>query len=383
MPLLRMPFPSLTSLDLVFGDPSIFQVYLESFPKSPENIQRLSMRVRQLGDTFLQIGPTHICHWQDLQTVVFPQINLGVDAFTHLSRMPTLTRLAFKLTATLPSSDSPLLFSNLHDLALHSGSLDPVSRLLFWIQLPALTAFTVVTSSRPSKKELFSFMTSVGTSGAGRTIKSLTLDQPSPSIRKVRDQEALSLDLEDLRPCMAFSHLRHIKLNIEWNVDLTDRDLLELTSAWPHLEHLVINTYSGWNSQSGITPNALLELLQTCPSLRWIALAMDTQGYTRPPPSGSKASLELRLPPALSIDVLDSVVEAESVQPVADFFAAIVPCSKFTFSAWRGGKMVKREGWEAYKVRWDNVFRLANRRSAFLSHHMVCTTFTSRKTFWS
>lgn len=44
---------------------------------------------------------------------------------------------------------------------------------------------------------------------------------------------------------MALSSLRELWLNIEWNVDLTDSELLELASAWPHLEGLFINVNWG------------------------------------------------------------------------------------------------------------------------------------------
>ncbi|KAF8550085.1 hypothetical protein OG21DRAFT_1488059 [Imleria badia] len=368
-PLLHLPFPSLTSLDLVFGDPSIFKKFLESFPKFSPNIRRLFIRVRSLEGTFVKIEPNYIRRWQDLQTFVCPLINLDTDALAYLSHMPALTRLTFKLSPSLSPSLSPLFFSNLHDLTLHSESLQPISRLLSRARLPALTNLTAFIGSYPSRQELTSFFAGVQTSSACHTIKSLTLDQPVPSMSAVRGQVPL-LDLEDLRPCMAFRNLRCLKLNIEWNVSLTDTELLALASAWPRLEDLVINAYSGWSTLGGITPNGLLQLLRTCRSLRWVALAINTRGYTALPPNESQASLGLTLPPTFYINVLDSVIEANSVTAVAAFFAGIAPCSNFSFSAWRGGKMVKPPGWEASKDRWDNVFRWANRPSAFLNHFM-------------
>lgn len=49
---------------------------------------------------------------------------------------------------------------------------------------------------------------------------------------------------------MAFSSLRQLELNTEWNVGLTDSELLALTSSWPHLEFLFINLeleHARWN----------------------------------------------------------------------------------------------------------------------------------------
>ena len=64
-------------------------------------------------------------------------------------------------------------------------------------------------------------------------------------VRNGRKAETPLLGLDDLRPCMAFSNLRRIELNTEWNVGLTDSDLPRLAPAWPNLEHLLINEYFG------------------------------------------------------------------------------------------------------------------------------------------
>ena len=73
----------------------------------------------------------------------------------------------------------------------------------------------------------------------------LTLDQSSSLVSNVPHSEALLLCLEDLRPCTAFSDLCQLELNIKWNIGLTDDELVALTSAWPHMEILFINTTWG------------------------------------------------------------------------------------------------------------------------------------------
>ena len=63
--------------------------------------------------------------------------------------------------------------------------------------------------------------------GISHTIQGLRLAQLM-LVRNGRKPEAPLLDLDDLRSCMAFSNIR---LNIEWNVGLTDSNLLKLVSA--------------------------------------------------------------------------------------------------------------------------------------------------------
>ena len=73
----------------------------------------------------------------------------------------------------------------------------------------------------------------------------LTLDQSSSLVSNVPHSKALLLCLEDLRPCTAFNDLCQLELNIKWNIGLTDDELVALTSAWPHMEILFINTTWG------------------------------------------------------------------------------------------------------------------------------------------
>ncbi|KAF8133314.1 hypothetical protein EV363DRAFT_1162241 [Boletus edulis] len=64
---------------------------------------------------------------------------------------------------------------------------------------------------------------------------------------------------------------------------------MTLVSAWAHLEYLSIGAANNWrpqSTQSCITPDGLIQLLQTRLSLRHVALHMDTRGYTKPPPEG-------------------------------------------------------------------------------------------------
>ncbi|KAF8420318.1 hypothetical protein L210DRAFT_3325093, partial [Boletus edulis BED1] len=82
------------------------------------------------------------------------------------------------------------------------------------------------------------------------------------------------LGFKDLQPCLVFSNLRVMYINVGWNVDLTDGDLLTLASAWPCLEDLSINMDWGWNTAAGIMPDGLLRLLESCRSLKTVVLVI-------------------------------------------------------------------------------------------------------------
>ncbi|KAF8550083.1 hypothetical protein OG21DRAFT_1514510 [Imleria badia] len=357
MHLLHLPLPSLVFLHVEFENPRLFQNSLKAFPNFSPNIRTLCIGMRPQEATVSKIEPNYFCRWQNLCTAFCPSVVLDADTLVHLSSIPALTQLTFTLSTTLPTSHSPIFFSNLRYLTLYSKCLRPISWLLSWIRLPAITEFIAVIENCPSRKHLITFFAGVQTSSAGRTIERLSLNQCSDLPSNVVRSEALLLSFEDLQPCMALSNLRSLRLNIEWNVSLTDTELLALASSWPHLEEFIINPSWGWNTLAGITLNGLAQLLQTCLSLRWISLAIKTRNYTA---SGSLASLGLILRPRIYINVLDSIIEAESVSMVGAFFAGIASCSSLTFGAWRGLDMVIPPGWEVYADRWDEVFRCVN-----------------------
>ena len=316
----------------------------------------------QSSSVFRDFVSNYTCRWRNLEEVLYPGTSLNMDTLAHLSRMPALTRLEFMASTASGPCNSPLIFSGLHHMRLHSPSFPSISSLLSRILLPTIISFTALIASRrrPSKQDFSSFLMSLQTSNAGHSMESLVLDNSellTSSSSPIFDQGDVSLDLEDLRPCMIFTSLRSIDI-IFWcnNVGLTDSGMLELATAWPRLENLKINSDWGWRTSGGITPNGLLQLLQTCRLLSQIALAIDTRGYTESPLS--PASLGVTFPRALSIDVLDSVIEVESVPAIAAFFTGITLCSKLSLCFWQGWRMPERADCLVYTVRWGDIYRI-------------------------
>ncbi|KAF8556106.1 hypothetical protein OG21DRAFT_1506890 [Imleria badia] len=349
-----MPFPCLISLNVQYiakEDACALQGSLESFSKFSQHIRRLTIEFREPDIAFSKFFSSYLCRLQDLQTVDCRYTTLDMDAFAHLSRMPAFTMLSCTPSATFPPSGSPLCFTNLRRLSLYFEFLDPISQLLSRSRLPVITDLSVTIQSCPSKRDFSSFLDSVQTSNIGYTIQELKFDQGVDM--RHRDGTHV-LCFEDLQPCMVFSDLRRVNLNLIWEVDLMDNDLLALASAWPHLEHLSINDEWGWNTLGGITPNGLLKLLQTCRSLSEIALAIDTRGYTEF--CGSPASFGLTLSPLFSINVIDSFIEEESVPAIAALLAVIGPCPDFSFSVGPSGL-----SWESdHEERWYDAYEQAN-----------------------
>ena len=359
MALLHLPLPSLVSLGVSFDNPRLFQNSVELFPKHSPDIRKLSIGLHSLTDGFVKIEPHYMCRWKNLLRVDCHRVALDMDDLVHLSRMPALTHLSFILSPTLSASDSLLIFSNLHKVVLQSESWKHFLRFLSQTRLPTITDFTVHISDYSPRLQLSSLF-SLLRSNTGLTIESLQLYLSSDLASNVIHSETLPLSFQDLWPCMAFSNLRHMELDIECNVHLTDSHVLMLASAWPKLNKLLINEAFGWNTTDGITPGGLVRLLQTCPSLHSIALRLDRRGYTEVP-----ASLGLTFPFKtffIVINVLDSVIEVESVPALATFFCYLrAACSSskshFGLYAWDDDDtaMMKLPNATVYAERWWDV----------------------------
>ena len=360
LPLLRLPLPSLHYLFASFKNPYLLLDSLESFPEIYPNIRRVSFHVVQPDVAFSKLISNCICRWRNLQWVACREITLDADALIHLSHTD-ITQLFFTLSTTLPVSDSSLVFSNLHNLTVQSESLESISRLLYQARLPAIMDFGAFIHNCPVRSDLTSFLAGVPTSNASHTLETLQLKHSDHLFGIGLRSEARPLMFEDLQPCMVFRNLRNVELDIAWNVGLTDFQVLTLASAWPKLEDLKINEQWGWgwNSRAGgITPGGLIQLLETCRSLRRICLRLDTQGYIAVPTGQVPASIGLMLPNLYSINALDSPIEAESVIAMATFFCGIAACSQadFTFFCWGEIPMTDFPNWQEYEKRWDHVY---------------------------
>ncbi|KAG6370631.1 hypothetical protein JVT61DRAFT_11259 [Boletus reticuloceps] len=87
MPLLHLPLPSLVVLGVSFEDPRSFQESLMSFPTFSPNIRKLSLLVGRhlINEAMFKIEPNYMYRWQNLTSVVFPQVAFDPHALVHLS----------------------------------------------------------------------------------------------------------------------------------------------------------------------------------------------------------------------------------------------------------------------------------------------------------
>ena len=294
--------------------------------------------------------------WSRLRTMDLSHVTLDIDTFVHLSQMPRLSKLSFKLShalmAQVISTNHLLVFSTLEYFHAATDSIAAASQLLTRVLLPAAAQVLIFFETTPPRHAIKSFLMALAR--ACDRLNSLCVMQFS--LFAVHNTKQI-LTLDDIRPLMAFN-LTGIHIDLDRVIQLNDSSLLEFTSSCERLSSLNTNSMFGWRTP-GITPAGLAQILHNCQSLISLSIALDTRNYVfssqiRTSPDGSFLSM--------NVDVSDSVIEAESIPALAAFFADQVfgRASEISLGSWNSYSMCRRvPEADVYKERWKEVEKLA------------------------
>ena len=379
-PVVHVAAPSLTSLDLNLRFPpggiSLCENFLDSAGDLCPNIKWF--RICFFGHhPFNETVSRNVCRWTNLQIVDCRDITLNADALTHLSSMSTLKSLSFTLCAEVAEHISPFgsvfVFSHLAYLEIVSESLEPVTGLFSRIRLPAVRGLVVQILRRPSKQIVEAYSTATRNTCPSDTLIHFKLLNIRAQIwntinLNLHQQTRHQLTLDIILPCTVFDNLRGIHINLKWSVRLTDAELLDLVSASPRIEHLIINDMWGWRTDGGITLTGLLRLLQKCPLLYDFCLAIDTRTYTQIP-----EGLDVRFPARtrLWMNIVDSHIGLADV-PALVFVFTELGLDPAIFMAWNGSDIENLAGAGFAKYLWENVYRQV--REAHFEQSLVSET---------
>jgi len=157
----------------------------------------------------------------------------------------------------------------------------------------------------------------------------------------------------DFAPLTFFENLGRIDINVDHAIYLNDDDLESLASSWPHLHYLSLNDVSGWRVKSGITHFGLLAMLECCPSLQTLCIALNTDSFKEVPadrPGEGIENTSLRI-----LGLADSTIESSETVAVAAFLSDIFP-NLTDITAWASVELRQRSSSSAvYGERWTHV----------------------------
>ena len=359
IPAVHIAVSSLTRLYLEFlqGDVPALKDFLDVVQSQCPNIKHYQIDIPR-PHTFDKTICDHIRHQTHLQEFRSHGVIFDAAMILHLSRIPTLARLSLVWIPDEPdwtfSSESAPVFSTLTHMEMGSQLLESVTILLSLTQLPVIEDLSVTFHACPSKEAFKSHLTTIRHTCSSVSLVTIKIRATlfSRFLSDVLIESGHRLTLGDVRPCMAFVNLRHVHINLQWYVDLTDSDLLALASEWPRMHSLVINDRWGWRTTGGITLQGLLQLLQACRSLSELCIAIRTDSFVNPVHGFETGFLA---PPSLALSLADSPIRSVDVPALVDTFKTL-GMSACSFSAWDGISMANIEGAGQHKWDWNWVF---------------------------
>ncbi|KAG2125036.1 hypothetical protein DEU56DRAFT_983395 [Suillus clintonianus] len=314
--------------------------------------------------------PDMLLAWSHLEEVTCGEID--ADIFCHLVKQTCLRKLAFKLSQSISQSltDSPPFpqaFSRVRELEVHAPDLSSLIEFMQKLQIrPTSVRAQVHAGPTPSDMRAFiAFFTEhyVGVKLQNVSLKSLpckrmpSLAQPPPLPVDGRSYHT-GIHGNDLMPLTQFGSIDTLTIDVNCSIHLADEDLASFASAWPRLRTFSINKTHGWVLKSDITQIGLLEMLQRCPELQTLCIAINTDTFTEVPlerPGGGIQNRNIR-----TLAFADSAIQPHATTVVAAFLSDVFPRLN-EVTAWKSDQMRTRRDANgvdpstAYAIRWEGV----------------------------
>ena len=161
------------------------------------------------------------------------------------------------------------------------------------------------------------------------------------------------LTARDFAPLTFFENLGRININVDHAICLDDGDIKSLVSSWPHLHSFSLNDVTGWRVKSNITHFGLIAMLELCPHLQTLCIALNTDALKEVPQDRLGQGIENTLLQKLGL--ADSAIETHKTVIVAAFLSDIFP-NLTGILAWDSVEMMQRSNKATvYGERWTQV----------------------------
>jgi hypothetical protein len=318
--------------------------------------------------------PNMLLAWSHLEEVTCGEIDTVI--FRHLAKQTYLRKLAFILSQSISRSltdypPSPQIFLHLRELEVHTPELLSLIEFMQKLEIhPTSIHAQVDTGPTPrDMRAFFAFLTEhyVGFKPQNVSLKSFSsIRMPSvaqppllPPIGNHINGQASHTGIHgsDFMPLIRFGSIGTLIIDVNCSMHLADDDLAALASAWPHLRTFSVNKTYGWVVKSDITQTGLLEMLQRCPRLQTLCIAIDTDTFADVPldrPGGGVQNMNIR-----TIAFADSIIQPRATTVVAAFLSDVFPRLN-EVTAWKSDQMRSRRDANTtdptvYAIRWEGV----------------------------
>ncbi|KAG1764019.1 hypothetical protein EDD22DRAFT_1020160 [Suillus occidentalis] len=295
--------------------------------------------------------------WDHLEEVTCGEID--TVTFRHLVKQTYLRKLAFILSQSISQSlidraPFPQTFLHLRELEVHVSKLPSLIEFMQKLGIhPTSTRSRVDVGLTPcDMRAFFAFLTEhyVGVQPQNVSLQSLRriqmpiVVQPPlvpPTGNQFNGPAHTGIHGSDLMPLAQFGSIDTLIIDVNCSIHFADDDIASLASAWPHLRIFSVNKTHGWVAKSDITQIGLLKMLQYCPKLQTICIAINTDTFTEVPldrPGEGVQNMNVR-----TIAFADSVIQPRAATVVAAFLSDVFPRLN-EVTAWKSDQMrVRRD----------------------------------------
>ncbi|KIJ69504.1 hypothetical protein HYDPIDRAFT_165024 [Hydnomerulius pinastri MD-312] len=295
--------------------------------------------------------------WTRVRAIVQCQL-IDNAPLVHFALLPNLETMYITLPPSWEASVDPqqpfTYFPSLRELCVSAPLLTLVSALLDTIRARMLKLDVYLSLSGHPTVAYQRFFAVVGRSSeslACIAVRELESDAPhSPDFP--RD---FILTYNAFEPLLRFTSLSGLTIDSYVTFSLTDSDLTNMAKAWPNLVQLSLNKTWGWRKASEITFSGLIRLVECCPKLAQLCLAIDTsdvEDMDEERPGGGVSNERVR-----HLNLADSVIKPGSIINVASIISDIFPWVD-EISAWDSKTMQSRPGAKEQANNWKAVHGL-------------------------
>lgn len=209
----------------------------------------------------------------------------------------------------LARADGLRPFPSLVDLTVEVPSLDRCTAFLAALGPRPLEKLTVICAERSSTPMVNETCLTISACCAPSMLRCLSLSGGSGSTSSLTRAECL-ITTEALLPLTSLSALHAFRLDFSAVYALDDAFPASILAAWPALEALSIGATYGWGLRPLLTFTGLAQVVQLCPQLEELCVAIDASRGELPP--GARPNERIA-----AIDLADTYVPQDEAGTVA------------------------------------------------------------------
>lgn len=292
-----------------------------------------------------------ICGWDRVEELDCESIS--GQALAHLAHLSTLHSLRITLPSHFPeleaellTSNPPPLFSSLRSCSFGTQTLTSVNRLisrLSSLQLDSVSLFPVLPTPASDWQRLFE---ELHAKASHSSLQALTICEDYSNPNGLPGNFIATI--KTIKPLLQFSNLMTVSLEPLAVLDLDDRDLEEISKAWPRLRHLDLSPSNGHKRPYAITLAGLVPLLRNCPDLSYLGIVIDATHVEPVDPAVQNLHIE-------EMNLGES--EIDDPHAIAPILHSMMPNLEEIY-AWDEDHMRSRPHARRYRRRWASVSRL-------------------------